>query len=162
MSPSIASGRSTMVTSPSTLTHSPKNPSLRTTSQTRGSRRRFLTLTAVSRLETTAYPSSSTDAVMGDSCGVPSRPSVAMMARWLPRRNSRALSGSKRCCLGAGGGAAPVVLVHDGAGVAVGQVVLVGQPVHPLLEAKQAGTVVQTLEPGGEVAPGHLGDSRQK
>ena len=46
--------------------------------------------------------------------------------------------------------------MHDRRGVAVRDAVLVAQPVHALVEAEQAGPVVEGLEPLGQVASGDL------
>src|SRR5262245_65773670 len=46
---------------------------------------------------------------------------------------------------------AHLVLVHDGAGVAVGEPVLVGQPVRALLAAQEGGTGFQACEPLREI-----------
>ena len=60
------------------------------------------------------------------------------------------------------GGAAQVVLVHDGAGVAVREVELVAQPVDALLEADEAGAGVDFAEPVVQRAAGDLGDAGEQ
>src|SRR5690348_5863011 len=53
--------------------------------------------------------------------------------------------------------ATQVVLVHDSCGVAVGDVVLVTQPDHALLEAHQARSAIETVQPMGYFLSGHRG-----
>src|SRR5437867_1842064 len=65
-----------MVAVPSIWTKAPKKPSFMTQADTRGSRRRLRILYTVSRLLTTAKPSS-TPMVTGESWGRPSRRRVA-------------------------------------------------------------------------------------
>jgi hypothetical protein len=78
---SMASGREMSSTSPSTCTHSPKKLSVKTHSEACGRRRRFLVLSAVSRVLISTRPASSTVHVTGDNCGRPSDREVARTAR---------------------------------------------------------------------------------
>src|SRR5215831_10885785 len=57
---------------------------------------------------------------------------------------------------------AHLVLVHDGAGVAVGEPVLVGQPVRALLAAQEGGAGFQACEPLREFSPGDGRDARDQ
>src|SRR5215510_6226388 len=57
---------------------------------------------------------------------------------------------------------AHLVLVHDGAGVAVGEPVLVGQPVRALLAAQEGGTGFQACEPLREFSSGDGRDARDQ
>src|SRR5947209_14743595 len=91
----MASGSETISAVPSTWIHSPRKPSLRTHSETWGSRRRALTLKAVSRLLMTAHPSWRPTAT-GDIWGPPPRRRTATTARWWLLMNSRASSSSTR------------------------------------------------------------------
>ena len=88
----MASGNETTVAVPSTWTHPPYQLSATTQREALGSRRRFFTLNAVSRLLTTARPSASTAAATGESCGRPSARNVERTVRWFSRRNWRASS----------------------------------------------------------------------
>src|SRR5699024_10949579 len=54
---------------------------------------------------------------------------------------------------------ATVVLGHDGVGIPLGQVVLVGEPVGPVRELEQTGSFVDSCEPLVESLPGHLRDA---
>src|SRR3954447_22631047 len=65
-----------------------------THSDTRGSRFRFLVLSAVSRVLTAIKPSASTPHATGDICGEPSRRQVVITALWCSRMKSRARSRS--------------------------------------------------------------------
>jgi hypothetical protein len=56
----------------------------------RGVRSTLRVFIAVSRVLTITRPASSTAAVTGDSCGVPSRRTVASTAWWWVRRKSSA------------------------------------------------------------------------
>ena len=77
----MASGKEMSYTSPSAWTHSPKNPSVNTHSEARGSRRRLRVLTAVSLVLINTRPSSSATQSTGDNCGRPSARDVASTAR---------------------------------------------------------------------------------
>ena len=89
----MASGSEMISASPSTWTHGPKKASVNTHSEASGLRRRFLVLTAVSRVLMITRPASSRPQVTGDSWGRPSARAVASTARWFARRKSRASSG---------------------------------------------------------------------
>ena len=52
------------------------------------------------------------------------------------------------------------MLLHDGGGVAMGQPVLVGEPVGPLVTPKESRAVVDGLEPLGEFASRNEGTPR--
>ena len=82
--------------------------------------------------------SSSTVHVTGDNCGMPSDREVARTARWWARRKSAARPVSTSVAVQPGT-PAQLVLVHDGAGVAVSKPVLVGQPVRALFAAQEGG-----------------------
>src|SRR5215471_9445426 len=137
--------------SPSTWSHSPKKPSLMTQSDARGSRRTFLVLTAVSRVLISTRPLSSTAQSTGESCGRPSDLGVARTAR------SRSMSGVVEP-----DAPLPLVLVHDGAGVAVREPVLVGQPVGAFLTSEERRARFQALEPLNQVASGYGRDARDQ
>src|SRR5580704_154566 len=57
---------------------------------------------------------------------------------------------------------AVLVLVHDGAGVAVGEPMLVGQPVRALFAAQEGRTGFEAFEPLREVASGDERDARDQ
>src|SRR5207302_6638724 len=57
------------------------------------------------------------------------------------------------------GAAAHLILVHDRAGVAVREAVLVGQPVRALLAAEERGTGLEASEPLREVATRNIRDA---
>src|SRR5215470_6554938 len=57
---------------------------------------------------------------------------------------------------------AQLVLVHDGAGVTVGEPVLVGQPVRALLAAQERGTGFEACEPLRECSSGDGRDARDQ
>ena len=88
----MASGSETMLAVPSAWSHPPYQLSETTQTEALGSRRRFFTLNAVSRLLTTARPSASTPTATGESWGRPSARNVERTARWFSRRNWRASS----------------------------------------------------------------------
>src|ERR687893_1669843 len=98
----MASGRRTIPTVPSSCTHGPKKRSERTHSDAAGSRWRFLTFMAVSRLLMTTRPSSATPAVTGEVWGRPSRRRVTRTACELLRTKSSASATSTVCRLGRG------------------------------------------------------------
>src|SRR5262249_44472124 len=56
----------------------------------------------------------------------------------------------------------PLVLVHDGARVAVGKPVLVGQPVGAFLTSEERWSRFQALEPLNQVASGYGRDARDQ
>src|ERR1700751_3206526 len=153
----MASGRWTISAVPSTCIHSPKKPSFSTHSEARGSRARFLAFIAVSLVLTRIRPSASTPAVTGDSWGRPSVRVVASTAWWWTRRNSLACCGSTSEVQS--DAALYLVLVHDRAGVAVRQAVLVGQPVSTFGTPKERGAVLKAPEPLSEVTSGDRGDA---
>src|SRR5215472_15833722 len=151
----IASGRWMISAVPSACTHSPKNWSFITHSDARGSRIRFLVLTAVSRVLLTTRPTSTTPTVTGESCGSPSDRVVASTARWWARMNSRARSRSIGTSSAVKANAAlHFVLVHDSYGVRVRQPVLVGQPRRALAQPHEGGSRLQPVEPLSEIAAG--------
>src|SRR5829696_2216185 len=92
----MASGRGTTSTVPSTWTQGPKKPSESTHRTAAGSRRRFFTFMAVSRLLMTSTPSSATATVIGEVWGRPSRRRVTSTARGLSRTKSSASPTSMR------------------------------------------------------------------
>src|SRR5690348_4437766 len=157
----MASGREITSAFPSTWTHSPKNVSVKTHSEACGRRRRFLVLTAVSLVLISTRPWPSTVHVTGDNCGMPSDRDVARTARWWARRKSAArpvsTSGAEEP-----GAPAQFVLVHDGAGVAVGEPMLVGQPVRTLFAAEEGGTGFEACEPLREFASCDGRDARDQ
>ena len=63
----MASGSEMISALPSTWTHAPKKASVNTQSEASGLRRRFLVLTAVSRVLMITRPAASTPQVTGDS-----------------------------------------------------------------------------------------------
>src|SRR5690242_1026451 len=73
--------------------------------------------------------------------------------------NSRASSAfMTRSCVKPGA-AAHLILVHDRAGVAVREAVLVGQPVRTFLAAKECGAGLEASEPLREVASRNIRDA---
>jgi glycerophosphoryl diester phosphodiesterase len=87
----MASGSERIVAVPSICTHAPKNLSFMTQSDARPSRRRFITLNAVSRLEISMVPSSGFGpTATGESWGRPSDRNVLSTARWFEPVKSRA------------------------------------------------------------------------
>src|SRR5262245_22751300 len=56
----------------------------------------------------------------------------------------------------------PLILVHDGAGVAVREPVLVGQPVSALLTSEERRSRFQAPEPLNQVASGYGRDARDQ
>ena len=81
----MASGRRDDLHGPLHLDRVPVEAVGEDISDARGRRRRFFVFIAVSRVETTTLPSSSTAAATSDSCGLPSDRVVASTARWLAR-----------------------------------------------------------------------------
>src|SRR5215471_14477754 len=57
---------------------------------------------------------------------------------------------------------AHLVLVHDGAGVAMGEPVLVGQPVRALIAAQEGGAGFEACEPLREFSSGDGRDARDQ
>src|SRR5215472_15960802 len=115
---------------PSAWTHSPKKRSFMTHSEARSSRARFLALMAVSLVLINSRPASSTATTTGDNWGRPSALVVARTARGFAAMKMAARPTST-FRLGAEEPGAPpyLILVHDRAGIAVRQAVLVGKPV---------------------------------
>src|SRR5918998_318592 len=115
----MASGRRAIPTVPSSCTHGPKNASESTHSDAAGSRSRFLTFMAVSRLLTTTVPSSATPTVTGEVWGRPSRRRVTRTARGLSLTKARASPTSMRLRGGDGLGVELELVhrpLHDAAG----------------------------------------------
>src|SRR5579859_1622935 len=157
----MASGREMISACPSACTHSPKKLSVKAHSEACGRWRRFLVLTAVSRVLISTRPSSSTVHVTGDNCGLPSDREVARTARWWTRRKSAARPVSTSGAVETRT-PAQLVLVHDGAGVAVTEPVLVGQPVRALFAAQEGWTRFQAGEPLREFSSGDGRDARDQ
>src|SRR5215470_1101102 len=132
-----------------------------TQSDARASRRRFLVLIAASRVLISARPLSSTAHSTGESCGRPSDLNVASTARWWACRNSRARSRSMPGVVEPDT-PLPLVLVHDGACVAVGEPMLVGEPVGAFLTPEERRARFQPLEPLDQVASGYGRDARDQ
>src|SRR5688572_11989075 len=158
----MAAGSDTISTVPSSWTHGPKNSSLMTQSDARGSRRRLWTFIAVSRVLTTTKPSSSTAAVTGDVWGRPSAREVTSTARWCSRRNSRAVPTSTSLGRSDAGGVVLQLVhgpLHDAAGGLGGHAEhLADLAVRALLAVEQPEAVLDRhLGPGLEAVeqPGH-------
>ena len=169
----MASGRETISAVPSTWIHGPKKASVITAERHLGVVAQVAYLRgglpgADDRVSLVVQPT-----VTGDICGRPSacevsmhRPvvvvdEVACLVEIHRTHHARARTGTGTRARRAGRGrrrdrraapctAAPLMLLHDGGGVAVGQPVLVGEPVGPLFTAKESRAVVDGLEPLGE------------